>query len=135
MLLLVLVAVTAVQAGEVVFEAENTQGFPPLEVRFHDVSTIKHITSHSWDFGDGTTSTDANPTHAYMAPGTYTVTLRITAPDGEKTGRMDNLIAVYTSRGEKVPPPIGGGVIIVGVLAAVGVIATVVVSRRWKDGI
>lgn len=28
-----------------------------------------------WDFGDGTTSTDDVPVHAYSAPGTYTVTL------------------------------------------------------------
>lgn len=31
--------------------------------------------NHSWDFGDGTTSTAANPTHAYAAGGTYTITL------------------------------------------------------------
>lgn len=28
-----------------------------------------------WDFGDGSTSTDENPTHNYSAKGTYTVTL------------------------------------------------------------
>ncbi len=28
-----------------------------------------------WDFGDGTTSTDVNPSHVYSAPGQYTVTL------------------------------------------------------------
>ncbi len=31
-----------------------------------------------WDFGDGTTSTDANPVHAYAAPGTYKVVLTTT---------------------------------------------------------
>ncbi|WP_179352181.1 PKD domain-containing protein [Winogradskyella vidalii] len=30
---------------------------------------------HTWDFGDGTTSTLENPSHIYTAPGTYTVTL------------------------------------------------------------
>ena len=29
--------------------------------------------NHSWDFGDGTTSTDINPTHLYETNGTYTV--------------------------------------------------------------
>jgi PKD domain len=31
--------------------------------------------TYSWDFGDGTTSTDVNPIHYYTAEGTYTTTL------------------------------------------------------------
>jgi PKD repeat protein len=34
--------------------------------------------TYSWKFGDGATSTEANPVHVYATPGTYTVTLRIT---------------------------------------------------------
>ncbi|GAB4580290.1 MAG: hypothetical protein Fur0022_30290 [Anaerolineales bacterium] len=34
--------------------------------------------SYAWDFGDGGTSTAANPTHQYNAVGTYTVTLEVT---------------------------------------------------------
>ena len=34
------------------------------------------ITSYAWAFGDGGTSTAANPSHTYAAAGTYTVTLR-----------------------------------------------------------
>ena len=33
-----------------------------------------------WDFGDGTTSTDVNPTHLYNNPGTYTIKLVATDP-------------------------------------------------------
>ena len=32
-------------------------------------------TSFWWDFGDGTHSTETNPTHEYAQPGTYTITL------------------------------------------------------------
>lgn len=35
------------------------------------------ITSWNWDFGDGNTSTDANPAHTFAAAGTYNVTLTI----------------------------------------------------------
>jgi len=35
------------------------------------------ITAYEWDFGDGTRSTDAQPTHAYDRPGTYIVQLTV----------------------------------------------------------
>ncbi|WP_420810130.1 ThuA domain-containing protein [Halopolyspora algeriensis] len=38
--------------------------------------------SYKWDFGDGATSTKANPTHTYTSGGTYTATLTVTYADG-----------------------------------------------------
>ncbi|WP_076408884.1 NPCBM/NEW2 domain-containing protein [Shewanella sp. UCD-KL12] len=40
-----------------------------------------HIVSYLWDFGDGTNSVDANPTHSYHANGNYTATLTVTDND------------------------------------------------------
>lgn len=37
----------------------------------------------SWDFGDGNTSTDQNPTHNYSVAGNYTVTLEVTDEEGD----------------------------------------------------
>ncbi len=38
--------------------------------------------SYVWDFGDGNSSTQANPSHAYSAAGGYTATLSVTDADG-----------------------------------------------------
>jgi PKD repeat protein len=36
------------------------------------------VVGYAWDFGDGTTGTGANPTHAYAATGDFIVTLTVT---------------------------------------------------------
>ncbi len=38
---------------------------------------------YSWDFGDGNTSTEESPTHAYAAAGVYTAALTVTDDNGE----------------------------------------------------
>jgi plastocyanin len=38
--------------------------------------------SYEWDFGDGNTSTDKAPTHAYKTAGSYTVSLKVTDDRG-----------------------------------------------------
>ncbi|MEV4639524.1 ThuA domain-containing protein [Actinoplanes sp. NPDC049548] len=39
--------------------------------------------SYRWEFGDGGTSTEANPRHTYARTGTYTAKLTVTYADGE----------------------------------------------------
>jgi gliding motility-associated-like protein len=46
------------------------------------VQSVDSITSYSWDFGDGTTSTQQLPTHTYNTAGNYTIQLTITAQTG-----------------------------------------------------
>ena len=45
------------------------------------------IVSYSWNFGDGSTSNEKNPTHAYDERGMYTVTLTVT--DGARKQSTD----------------------------------------------
>lgn len=42
-------------------------------IQFQNTSQL--ATSYIWNFGDGNTSTQVNPTHTYSNPGVYTVTL------------------------------------------------------------
>ncbi len=46
-------------------------------VRFENLSKGDGLT-YLWDFGDGNTSTDANPSNCYSAEGSYTVCLTVT---------------------------------------------------------
>ena len=56
-------------------------GCGPLTVDFEESSTpgaVGTIVSWDWDFGDGNTSDEIEPTHVYEDPGVYTVTLTVT---------------------------------------------------------
>jgi chitodextrinase len=52
------------------------------------------LTSYSWDFGDGSTSTLATPSHSYASAGTYRVTLTVTDEVGETSAPVVQTIAV-----------------------------------------
>jgi PKD repeat protein len=56
-----------------------TTGFcnAPASVTFANSS--QNATTYLWDFGDGTSSTDMNPTHSYTNLGVYSVTLTANA--------------------------------------------------------
>lgn len=63
------------------FTADVTGGVVPLRVQFTDLSSgTNPITSWAWDFGDGYTSNERNPTHTFLKGGDYTVSL--TTSDG-----------------------------------------------------
>lgn len=53
---------------------------PPLIVNF--TNTSSNYTSYIWDFGDGSTSILAAPSHFYDIPGEYFATLTVTGPGG-----------------------------------------------------
>ncbi len=43
------------------------------------------VTGWQWDFGDGGSSTDQNPSHTFPAEGVYDVTLTADYPEGPRT--------------------------------------------------
>jgi PKD repeat protein len=83
------------------FKAEPTRGPAPLSVQFVDQSSGE-VASVFWDFGDGTTSADSNPTYVYRTPGSYTVKLIARGPAGEDTATKSNFIIV--EQAPRVPP-------------------------------
>ncbi len=62
--------------------------------------------TYAWTFGDGGAASGENTSHAYAAPGTYTVVLRVTDPTGhEAIATRDVVIGVAPVPGA---PPAGG---------------------------
>lgn len=48
-----------------------------------------------WDFGDGTTSTDRNPVHTFVAAGSYTITLDVTTNLGTHASASQLLVVAH----------------------------------------
>jgi len=82
------------------FTASPTQGPLPLTVKFTDKSSGSPK-SWYWDFGDGTTSSEKNPSHTYNSAGIYSVGLMVTYWDSQtKSVVKQNIITAGT-----VTPP------------------------------
>ena len=84
---------------EAQFNSNITSGHAPLTVQFND-SSSGTVTSYSWDFGDGITSSEKNPVHTYTSSGKYNVTLTVTNSAGEDTIIKNDYIQII--------PMIGG---------------------------
>ncbi len=77
-------------------------GDAPLEVQFSSAGSVDpdgSIFSYAWDFGDGGTSTAADPVHTYAAAGTYTATLKVT--DNRAAWKTATVTVTVTN----APPP------------------------------
>lgn len=65
------------------FTVDSPSGCIPHTVRFSDTSFVADsISTYLWLFGDGITSTTANPAHTYTTEGTYQPQLIITSATG-----------------------------------------------------
>ncbi|ETR66471.1 MAG: hypothetical protein OMM_12759, partial [Candidatus Magnetoglobus multicellularis str. Araruama] len=83
---------------KVTFSAYPRYGQKALIVRFYNQSTsFYEITDWHWDFGDGETSSGANPTHTYDHSGYYSVTLEVISAGGTFETYQNNYIRVFES--------------------------------------
>ncbi len=123
--------------------ASPTSGLTPLPVVFSSTGssdTDGTIVSYLWDFGDGATSTAANPSHTYTTVASHVATLTVTDDLGA-TG-TDNVTIVVSSPAN-VPPtavanatPSSGRFPLTVALSSVGSADTdgTIVSYNWNFG-
>ncbi len=78
-----------------------------LTVQFNpEVQNAVGSVSYEWDFGDGNTSTESEPTHIYATAGTYSVTLTVW-DSSESVNNITNPLSVTVP---KSTSPVGGTV-------------------------
>ncbi len=109
------------------FKADKTIGDPPMTVYFTDTtsSNVEDGVEWQWDFGDGSISTDQNPSHTYLGVGDYTVSLTVTTAHmkGSKTQ------ASYVHAGT-IRMPAVGVVALIGLFLALLLVSTRILKRQ-----
>ncbi|MEI6823497.1 MAG: PKD domain-containing protein [Bacteroidota bacterium] len=70
---------------------QNSQNVPSVATF---TNTSQNATSYSWNFGDGASSTDVNPTHTYTQSGTYSVILTAIGNGGSNTNTQTVYVGV-----------------------------------------
>jgi PKD repeat protein len=76
---------------QALFQTNVTEAIVGATLRFYDFSS-GHPDSYHWDFGDGTTSDEVNPTHVYLNYGYFKPTLTITR--GGKASQYEILLTI-----------------------------------------
>ena len=66
------ITISSTSGLDATFTADDT-ATPTIAFAANMVNINQEFINHAWDFGDGTTSTLANPTHTFAAEGTYSV--------------------------------------------------------------
>jgi PKD repeat protein len=84
------------------FTASAVSGSAPLEVAFTDTSTGSP-TSWLWQFGDGGSSTQQNPTHTFHLAGYHLVTLVASNGAGATSSAVQSLTVTVPSPGPDRP--------------------------------
>jgi PKD repeat protein len=109
------------------FSGTPTSGTAPLTVQF-TLSTSGAPTSWSWDFGDGGTSTERDPTYTYVIPGTYTVILTANYPEGSNPVTKSSYITVNRGSGSANSPltPLAP----LGAIGIMGIVSLMMLGRK-----
>ena len=105
----------------------------------HAVEPGTTISSYAWNFGDGTTSTQANPSHVYADNKAYTVTLTVTDSIGKSNsdGTTANIanVAPTCDAGAAKSGNEGAQISFTGTFSDVGIKDTFNCSWNYGDGV
>src|SRR5690349_5017580 len=95
------ISVASPSAPVAAFTPSQINGIAPLTVQFFNQSTGT-VSGLVWNFGDGSTSVDQNPSHTFNTSGVYNVQLTITGPGG--TSSATSAITVRNAAPAAQPP-------------------------------
>jgi PKD repeat protein len=76
------------------FAGAPTFGEPPMTVDFSSESS-KPATEYLWEFGDGNTSDESDPSHHYTTAGYHTVSLTIQTADGPYINSKQGYVSLH----------------------------------------
>ncbi|MEU0227381.1 carbohydrate-binding protein [Streptomyces sp. NPDC006284] len=94
-------------------KANTTSGKAPLAVTFSSAGSSDadgDALSYAWNFGDGATSTAANPSHTYTTNGRYTATLKVTDSTGKSATASVQITVGNTAPTVRLDLPADGSV-------------------------
>lgn len=86
------------------FTVDN-DSYAPATVTFTNSSIVPETVGdaeYSWDFGDGSKSTDINPIHVYLSSGTYNVTLTVKTTISLEIRQSTQTIAILSTEASGV---------------------------------
>jgi gliding motility-associated-like protein len=86
------VVVTYYRQPTASFGVNNSEGCPPLAVRFTKTTTEDY--PFRWELGNGISSYEENPSHTYNSTGRYVSRLYVTGPDGNEV-MSERIITVH----------------------------------------
>lgn len=87
--------ITIIEAPRAEIQGVQLEGCAPYPAQFTSFGSIGDY--YRWDFGDGNTSTDAEPTHSYVEAGNYTVELTVSDIQGCEADTIISGITVFPS--------------------------------------
>ena len=120
------------------FTADDTTVGVGQQVKFTDLSFSgsRVVTGWQWNFGDGTTSTQVNPTKSYASAGTFNVSLTVQTALGNDSATRNGFITVSggPSAAFSATPTSGAAPLVVQFTDQSNGNGSAIASRLWNFG-